>query len=122
MALSTNVNVKIKTAPLIVGGVYERIQRNGKVAQAMCVCIEDSDAPIKKGILRQYGYPEDYVIENDESLAGWDLIAVPNALDERIESENIDTPLLAQQKEIARLQAQNRELREALKNSGDEAA
>ena len=80
-----------KTAPVVAGGIYRKlVVSNGVVEMTLHAVMGPTqvrgDMP-KEGLLHVYGHAPERVIEGKESMSGWDLVAVPNELEEPIRSE-----------------------------------
>tara|TARA_Y100000401_G_scaffold94536_1_gene81045 strand:+ start:1274 stop:1765 length:492 start_codon:yes stop_codon:yes gene_type:complete len=97
---------KLKTAPLVAGGVYCREDNKGNKQFAILLCCTERNDGRLEGWLQAYGYPKERVLEGSESLAGWDLVASPASLSEPIRSERFEDELTTLKRENASLKKQ----------------
>lgn len=111
---------KLKTAPLINGGCYEKIMQDGRKFEAMIMGIQENPDGSRVGWLHRYGYPPEAVTEDTESFSGWDLVAEPKRLEEPVRSERAESEVDRLQREVALLKRQQaREEAEATKADPD---
>ena len=94
------------TAPIICGGTYIRSNKDGSTEEAQMVASKILVSGKKVGIIRRYGYDEEYVIEGDPTFVGWTLMSVPTRLDEPIRGLIGMSDAELQKATIARLEAQ----------------
>lgn len=77
------------TAPLVVGGVYEKLQENGLFQRVLVVCASQAVNGVWRGEALAYGeQPLDF-IEGTETMSGWTLVSQPEALAEPIASDDL---------------------------------
>lgn len=82
---------KLKTAP-VVPGIYHNTDYNRCAVTALCLTRKDATSGRTIGTLIIPGFPTIDVVENERSMAGWDLVKefdVGNVLaaSERVENE-----------------------------------
>ena len=79
----------IKTAPMIVGGVYEKldITSGQKITGVLLGKAPRSDG-LYEGTIFVHGLQNERVLEGTLDYARWTLIAVPKTLDEPISADN----------------------------------
>lgn len=94
---------RIKTAPLVNGGCYEKIMQDGRRFEAMIMGVQEESDGSRRGWLHRFGYPPEVVQEDTESFSGWDLVATPQKLEEPILSERKESAIERLQRENALL-------------------
>lgn len=99
---------KLKTAPIVCGGVYERVLPSGRVTRAQIVACEESHEGVFEGFMARMNFPPLKVKEDDESMRDWTLIAIPHELAEPMvpEREETEVERLRRERDEARAQAQ----------------
>ena len=106
MANRTLYNTNMKTAPVVAGGVYRKATQKGQIMYATITCCNERHDGRLEGWLQCYGLPTERVLEGSEALAGWDLVATPNVLDEPICSDNFEDELTTLKRENSALKKQ----------------
>jgi len=101
-----------KTPPVVAGGIYRRIYKRGSDGQDL---VEHAEmGPVKqlgngrvRGVLRRFSLPDTLVEEGKEELSQWDLVAIPEKLEDPIRGE-------ARMDEKERLEQENEYLKRRL--------
>ncbi len=106
MANRSLYTTNLKTAPIVAGGIYQKSTQEGNKQYAMLTCCTERNDGRLEGWLQVYGYPTERVLEGSESMAGWDLIATPNTLEEPFVSERFEDELTTLKRENATLKKQ----------------
>jgi hypothetical protein len=96
----------LKTAPLVAGGVYCKTTPEGLKQFATLICCSERHDGRIEGWLQAFGYPHERVMEGSESMAGWDLVSTPQALDNPIISDKREDEVTKLRRENARLKAE----------------
>ena len=104
------------TAPLVIGGVYEKTLQNGLKQRVHIGCGAQAVDGTWRGEAVPLSDPPFEMIEGTETMAGWSLVATPNELDEPIASDDLtQTALKRAEKENAILQQRIAALEKKLK-------
>lgn len=83
-----------ETAPLVIGGVYEKVKQNGLKVRVLIINGYQAVSGTWRGEARPYEGQPFEMQQGTETMAGWDLVAAPAELEAPILSDNLETTAL----------------------------
>jgi hypothetical protein len=80
---------QLDTAPLVIGGVYEKTMQNGLKQRVTVLCGAQATDGTWRGEATPLSDPPFEMVEGTETMAGWALVATPKELGEPVFSDDL---------------------------------